>query len=498
MNPSIKDSVQKARCAFQQWSQHPLSERLELIERFRRLLLKKRKTVSQLITAETGKPISESLTEVFAVLETCKWLKKDCAKILKPELLKLNRLFFGSKRNKVQLEPLGVIAVISPWNFPLSIPATGVLTALATGNCVLLKPSPKASQVAGALADLLHEAGLPDDVLQVIHGDKEEAQALLKEGLDRVVFTGSVAGGRAIMQLAAQNLTPVTLELGGKHPAIVLEDADLERCADAILWSAFTNAGQACASIERLYVVESKHDDLLKLLQRKVSKLRLGAPLDPRTDVGPMIDEEQFKRVRGMIDKACQQGASLVCGGRSLAEANPKLAAKLKGFYLEPTILAGVKPDMEILQEEIFGPVLPVVQVRNRSEAIALANESRYGLGASVWSNDLVGAEAVAARIRAGMVWINDGLFSHACPEAPWGGIKYSGSGRTHGKHALLDFVNIKLVSSDKPGRRNWNFPYSRAQLGLIDAAICKQNSPTFVGRLWASVRLAFNWLRTR
>lgn len=494
----IKESFSKARSAAQQWSQQTLAERLDLLSRFRKLLLKKRKSISALISAEAGKPLAESLTEVFAVLETCNWLQKETGKLLKPESLRLNRLFFRSKKTQTVFEPLGTIAVISPWNFPFSIPATSVLTALVTGNTVVLKPSPKTPLLAEALRDLLHEAGLPDDVLHLIHGDKAEARLVMEEGPDRVIFTGSVAGGKAILQLAAQTMTAVTPELGGKHAAIVLEDADLEKCADALVWSAFSNSGQACASIERLYVVESKHDELLALLRKKTAALRLGDPSKPNTDMGPLIDVAALTRVRSMIQRACQQGATVAFGGRSLCDIDAKLAATLTGAYLEPTILTDVRQDMQIVKDEIFGPVLPVIKVRNRSEALACANDSSYGLGASIWSADIAAAEALASRIKCGMVWINDGLFSHACPEAPWGGTKYSGFGRTHGKHSVLDFVNIKLVSTDKPGKRDWNFPYSKKQLSLIDAATCTINSSTICGRFFSSLRLAFAWLITR
>lgn len=490
----IEQTVKKAQRAFLPWSERPLTERLQYIDRFRCLLAEKRLEIATLISTESGKPLAESLgAEIFSVLETCAWLQKNAAKILSSEPVQLNSLFFSGQKAVTIFEALGCIGIISPWNFPFSIPATSILAALSAGNSVVLKPSPRTPLTAQRLIDLLKESGIPEDVVGIIQGDRAEARCLLLSDLDRVVFTGSVAGGKAIMQLAAEQLHPVTLELGGKHPAIVLEDADLEHCADSIIWGAFCNAGQACASIERLYVVESRHDELLELLRHKTEKLRIGNPLSQSVDIGPMIDKQELKRVQQMIVKAQSQGAKLVCGARTGKEIGADLA---NGYFLEPTILSGVTQDMEIVSQEIFGPVLPVLKVANAEEALTLANDSKYGLGASIWSRNIRHSKALAGKIKAGMVWINDGLFSHACPDAPWGGIKYSGFGRTHGKHCLLDFVNIKFVSTAQAGRRDWNFPYSLRQSELIDAGIGAVHNKSIFSRIHSIGQLILNWLK--
>jgi succinate-semialdehyde dehydrogenase/glutarate-semialdehyde dehydrogenase len=471
--------VEKARAAFGSWRKLTLRERLGYIDRFHACLMEQRDELAQLITRETGKPLIESyIAELFGPLETCRWLSKNAPRLLAPQSVRLNPIFFLGKRSYNIHEPLGVVAVISPWNYAFTIPVCTMLTALAAGNTVILKPSPKTPLLGKAIEKLFWQAGFPEGTVSVVTGDRLEAKTLVLSDVDRVVFTGSVAGGKAIMGLAAEKLHPVTLELGGKHPAIVLEDADVDKIAPAVAWTAFTNAGQACASIERLYVVKPLAEKLSRRVAELAAQLRLGDGTKPDVDVGPMIDEEQLRHVEQMVEQAVSAGARVLCGGRARRD--------LGGCFYEPTVVTGCDHSMDLIKKEIFGPVLPIIVVDNVDEAVALANHSRLALGASVWTSNLKAGEALAGRIRAGMVWVNDGLYSHACPQAPWGGLRDSGFGRTHSAVGLLDFVNLKHIGVDKQGARDWNYPYSKDRLAFVQAGLELCHGKGFTAKLRA------------
>jgi len=361
------------------------------------------------------------------------------------------------------------------------------LMALACGNAVVLKPSPKTPLIGELIQRLFDEAGFPPDIVNVIQGDRVEATALVLSDIARVVFTGGVPGGQAIMSLAAQRLHPVTLELGGKHPAIVLEDVDIDKVAQAIVWSAFTNSGQACAAIERLYVVEPIAEKLSKRIADLTSKLRLGNGMSATTDIGPLIDSEQCERVKKQVDQAVSLGAQILTGGKARMEFG--------GYFFEPTVLADVTDDMNVIRQEIFGPILPIVVVKDESEAIRRANDSNFALGASVWTRDIKRGEEIARSIQSGMIWINDALYSHIAPDAPWGGMKHSGFGRSHSAASLMEFVNIKHIGVDREGKRKWNFPYSKKSLSLINDAMDACHEEKVAKRLAALFRLVLSFV---
>ncbi|MBX9688421.1 MAG: aldehyde dehydrogenase family protein, partial [Candidatus Obscuribacterales bacterium] len=432
----IPKIVSKAREVSLEWRTRPLNERLEFVKKFRDLLSHGRDAVSQLITREAGKPFTEAMvSEVFAVLECCQWLEKKAAHILQDRPVELNQVFFTGKRSYNSFQALGVIGIISPWNYPFSIPATSILLALTAGNGVVLKPSPKTTLVAAALVELFEKAGFPRGLIGLVNGDRLECEKLILSGIDRLVFTGSVAGGKAIMQIASQNLVPLTLELGGKHPAIVLPDVDLEAASSGLVWSAFTNGGQACASIDRLYLVNPLEASLLPRIVERARNLRLGDGMNSETDLGPLIDQAQFMRVNELVEDARKKGATILCGGNARED--------LGGYFFEPTVLSDVNESMRILNEEIFGPLLAVIPVSSKEEALAKANASELALTASVWSADLQVGEDLARKLDAGVVWLNDALYSHVCPDTPWGGKKYSGFGKAHSEYELLDMVCI-------------------------------------------------------
>ncbi len=477
----IRCLVDRSRKAFQSWRLVDIGKRLELIETFGKILFESKDELSALITAETGKPRSEVLiSEIFAVLEVCTWLKKNAARVLAPEKVELNPLFFAGKHSYNVFEPMGVIAVISPYNYPFSIPVSTMLHALVAGNGVVLKPSPKTALTASATVDLFRRAGFSQDLVGLVQGDRTEAVELINSSVSRVMFTGSVTGGKAIMALAATKLLPVTLELGGKHAAIVLEDSDIDKIAAPLVWGAFTNAGQACASIDRIYVVKPLAEKLAAKIAGLSSRLRLGDGMLPDTDVGPLVDAQQLERVKGLLEEAVSLGARLLCGGSARLD--------LGGYFLEPTVLADVTPSMKIVSEEIFGPVLSIVAVDDAEQGVALANESSLGLGASIWSADLKRAEELARGLEAGMVWINDGLYSHVCPDAPWGGIKDSGFGRMHSAIELRDLVYVKNIGVGKQGVRQWNFPYNQNRLDFISGALGLLYRRGLLGRFKALV----------
>lgn len=487
----VSRAVEAARKAQQSWSDLSLEERLGRIRMFSHILMVHRRKIAELITRETGKPLIESFGgELMGPLDTCKWLQENAARVLAPEEVRLNRLLFRGKRSYNLPQPVGVVGIISPWNYAFSIPVTAALMALAAGNTVIIKPSPKAPLVGEAIANYFRMAGFPRGVVTVVQGDRDQARELIESRVDRIVFTGSVGGGKAIASLAAAELIPCTLELGGKHPGIVLGDVDVEKVARAIAWCAFTNAGQACASIERLYVHTDVHDALALRIAEIAASLRVGDGMDANTDVGPLIDKQQLDNVTRLVGDAVARGATVLAGAKPLPA--------LKGNFYAPTVLTDVTQDMPIARDEIFGPVLPIIRVDSFVDAINLANDSDLALGASIWTADEGLGEYLARSINAGMVWVNDGLYSHACADAPWGGSRYSGFGKTHSEHALREFVHFKHIGVDKQGTRDYMYPYNADRLQLVEQSLIVSYARIFADKVTALPRLVASWLRAR
>src|SRR5258708_258088 len=476
-------AVTSARAAEQRWMATNIRGRMQVIQRFQRLLEQQKTNVATVITRETGKPEAEALsTEVLVVLEATRFLLDSAPAFLRPERVPHASPAMKLKRGWLLREPWGVVGIISPWNYPFSVPAVETLTALIAGNAVVLKPSEFTPFSSLELQRLLREAGLDPDLLQVITGDGDAGAALLQTDIHKLVFTGSVATGKRVAQAAAGRLLPVVLELGGKDPMIVLEDADVDVASSAAVWGAFMNAGQTCLSVERCYVHQSIYEKFLAACVEKTNKLRLGRGTDANVDVGPMIHERQLRTVQEHVQDALSRGARLLAGGKNLPELGPN--------FFAPTILADVTHSMTIMREETFGPVLPVRSFKTEDEAVALANDSEFGLAASIFTRDKNRGQALALRIDAGTVMVNDVLACFGISEAPHGGVKASGIGRTHGRIGLEEMVWPKYVDSDRlPGMKKlWWYGYgpafARQMAGFVELLFAKNLTNRVLGGL--------------
>ena len=435
--PEVVDGVAKVQPF---WAQLTLADRARYLERTAQVLIDEGDDLRDLIVREQGKPRNEAFAmEVLPTIDALTWIARDGIEILADEQIAMPQLFLKSKQSAFTYEPLGVIGIISPWNYPWSIPFGEVAMALMAGNGVVLKPASLTPLIGERIGRAFERAGLPEGLVRVIHGPGA-GPALVASNVGKIFFTGSVTAGRSVGEECARRLKGSVLELGGKDPMLVLADANLDHAVAGALWGGFANAGQTCSGIERIYVLREVADAFIAGLVEGASRLRVADPMSWDTEIGPMVSEEQFESVRELVDDAVATGATLLCGGPTQSPAGLEA-----GFFYAPAVLTGVTGQMRIMREEIFGPVLPVVIVDSEDEALALANDSQFGLGASVWTQDRSKGERVARELESGMVWINDHMFSHGACQCSWGGVKESGVGRTHSKFGLYECVNIKL-----------------------------------------------------
>jgi len=432
-------AVKRARQARPAWSQLSYRTRAEYISRAREILLAQVDEIAALVSRETGKPPAEAMSmEIVPTLDLMHHFARNTERLLKRQKIDIGQYGLMGRSSYIVYKPLGVVGIISPWNFPWATPLDEIVMALMAGNTVVLKPSELTPLTALKIAEIFKSARLPENVLEIVTGDGSTGAALVDAGVDKIMFTGSVATGKRVAEMAARHLTPVVLELGGKDPMIVLEDANLPNAARAAVWGGFCNAGQACASIERCYVHASVAKEFTELVVEETRKLRLGPPAGETVDLGAMTNERQLRIVENHIQDAIEQGAKIETGGHRVENS--------EGWFHEPTVVTNVDHTMQIMTEETFGPVLPIMTFKTDDEAVRLANDSIYGLTAAVFTGDMVRGRRLAERIDAGTVMVNEVVYTHAIAQTPWGGVKQSGYGRTHGRLGLLELVTPQHI----------------------------------------------------
>jgi acyl-CoA reductase-like NAD-dependent aldehyde dehydrogenase len=455
----VQTALEVARKAQPEWGALPIDERGRYLQRAVRVLLARQDEFVAVIRRETGKPESEALAvEVLAACDALSYYAKRAKRILADRSVPVHLL--KTKKLRISYRPLGVVGIVTPWNFPFLLSLNPTAQALMAGNAVILKPSEITPYSGQLVEELLRAAGLPEGVFQCLLGDGETGRALVEAGCDKISFTGSVGTGRKVAEACGRRLVPCTLELGGKDPMIVCGDADLERAAAGAVYGAFANAGQVCVSTERVYVVDQVADEFVRKVVEKTAELRQGS--DGESDVGPMIQAAQLEIVDRHVRDAVTRGARVLAGGRR----NPAA----QGLYFEPTVLVDVDHEMAIMREETFGPVLPIMRVRDEDEALRLANDTRYGLNANVWTRDKRKGVELAKQIHSGSAVVNDCMLTYGITESPFGGRKESGIGQVNGEIGLRSYCYAQSIAVDRFGARSeflW-FPYTARKTKVL------------------------------
>lgn len=461
---AVAKVVAKARKAQPAWAAVPLSERIGTMKELARRLLDKRADGLALMSAETGRSETECLmSELSGVMDFAKAAGRAAHKAMAPERIKLSSLDYPGKRITVELVPRGVIGIIAPWNYPLSNFFKSLFPALLAGNAVVLKPSEHTPRTGAWLADVCAEV-LPDGLVGLVQGGGAVGGALIDADIDGLVFTGSVRTGRKVSARAGERLIPCSVELGGKDAAIVLADCDLGRTAVGILQWGVHNAGQNCAAIERVYVEEAIADAFVERLGKIAKKLRV-APQDGPSELGPLQNEAQLGIVERHVADALDKGAKLVAGGKRTD----------KGLGYQATVLDGCTPDMLVMREETFGPVVAVQRVKDAEEALKLANDCAYGLNGSVWTRDIARGEELARRLEVGVALVNNHSITGILAETPWTGVKDTGPGIASSRHAYHVFARPRTLlvdSSSKPDP--WWFPANEDLTALGEALVTR------------------------
>ncbi len=448
--------VARARRAQAAWAVLPIEERCERLLRFRDAIAERAAELVELIARECGKPRQEALAhEIITVLDLATYYAKNAPRILAPQEIPLHLL--KHRRSFVRFVPRGVIGVISPWNYPFVIPMGDVFAALVTGSAVVVKPSEVTPLILKKAKEIYDATGLPEDLFAVVYGYGAAGQALVESGIQKLVFTGGVETGKRVAAACGARLIPCVMELGGKAPLLACADADVERTSRAIVFGGFANAGQICISVERVYAHRDVYEAIVRRVKELTSQLRVGDPMEEGVDVGAIIFPKQIDVAEKHVADAVKHGAEVVSGGKRRPGA---------GQFFEPTVLAQCSAEMTVMNEEIFGPVVPIQRVDSDDEAVALANRSHLGLNAYVFTKDRAKGRRLAERIEAGSVVVNDVLINYAACEAPFGGIKDSGFGRVHGEDALRDMAERRHVNEGRvnvPARDPLWFPYDAA-----------------------------------
>ncbi|MFJ4868670.1 succinic semialdehyde dehydrogenase [Streptomyces sp. NPDC088757] len=437
----VEDAFARARVAQKAWAATPIAERKKVLLRYHDLVLARQDQALDLMQAENGKTRRDAFLEVVDIGIVSRYYARTAAKYLGP---KRRRGAIPLLTHTTELRhPKGVVTVISPWNYPLSMAASDTIAALMAGNAVVQKPDTQTALTALWSMELMYEAGLPEDVWQMVIGRGSSIGGALMDNADYMMFTGSTATGRQIAADAGRRLIGASLELGGKNPMIVLDDADIDKAADGAVAACFPSAGQLCVSVERLYVAESIRDRFVAAFTARTEKLKLGAAYDYSVDVGSLTTPAQLKTVTEHVDDAVAKGATVLAGGKARPDLGP--------LFYEPTVLTGVTPDMTLHSHETFGPVVSVYTFRDVDDAITQANATAYGLNASVWSRDGARGRAVAARVHAGTVNVNEAFAAAwGSVDAPMGGMGDSGLGRRHGADGILKYTEPQTVAHQR------------------------------------------------
>jgi acyl-CoA reductase-like NAD-dependent aldehyde dehydrogenase len=476
---ALPQIVARARAAQAAWGRVPIGQRCAQLRDLRDRIMSSRDVLADAVVAESGKPRVEALfADIFVAVDTAAYFAKKAAHLLSPEQVPHHSTAAKAKSGKLTYEPLGVIGIISSWNYPLAIPTSQIIPAVAAGNAVICKTSDFTPHCGVLIEKLFLDANFPKDLVTVVQGSGELGQALIEADPDKILFTGSVATGRRVAEACAKRLIPTVLELGGKDAMLVLADADLDVAASAAIWGSYTNCGQVCLSVERLLVEQSVSDEFAARCVAKTKKLQLGPGGDPNTDVGPMIRSLHVQRMVELIEDAVSRGARVLCGGHPRVD--------LGANFFEPTVIINVDSTMELYHEETFGPILAMQTVANSEEAITRANDSPFALSASVWTRDAARGQAIAKRLRAGAVMVNDAISYFAIAEAPHGGCAASGWGRTHGKAGLLEMVQTKYIDVDRLPHREkpWWYRYGAELERAADAFLQFEHGRGLAARL--------------
>ncbi len=472
---AIDGIVQRAHQAYLEWREVPLRERAERMRALRRVILQERHAIAELVAREQGKPLVEAMiVELFPPIDTATFLIYEGIRLLSPRPVRSRNPFMADRQGTYYFQPYGVWAVIAPWNYPFTLPMVQMMALVFAGNAVVMKPSPLTPLIGEKIGELFAQAGFPKGLVQVVQGGASQGTAMVTHPLTRgVIFTGSVPIGRQVASKAGEHGKKVILELGGKDPAIVLADADVERTARGIAWTAMVNAGQTCASIERVYVERPLYEPLLDALREQIASIRVGHPLSEEVDMGPVVAPFQLEKVRAHVEDACAKGGRVLTGGRVLDH--------LGELYYAPTLIADAHEGMLGMQEETFGPLVMVQPVENAEEALRRANASAFGLTASIWTRDRQRAHQLAPRLECGSVSVNSHLVAYGDAYGVWGGVKDSGVGRTHGEFGLYEIVQIQYVSEVYSGKPElWWYPYSDRLRRITDEMMALLVEPSW------------------